>query len=41
MYRTHQTHDLLIKGIPEKLKGEVWMTYSGAVNEVSVVFTCG
>ena len=34
-YRTHRTHELIVKGVPEKLRGEVWMTYSGAVNEMA------
>ena len=36
MYRTHKLQQLILKGIPEKLRGEVWMTYSGAINEVRV-----
>ena len=35
MYRTHQLQQLILKGVPEKLRGEVWMTFSGAINEVN------
>ena len=36
MYRTHQLQQLTLKGVPEKLRGEIWMTFSGAVNEVKI-----
>ncbi|KAL8560078.1 hypothetical protein ACOMHN_041547 [Nucella lapillus] len=36
MYRTHATHELVLKGIPEKYRGEMWMIFSGAVNEMSM-----
>ena len=36
MYRTHRTHELILKGLPEKYRGEMWMLFSGAQNEVSV-----
>lgn len=36
MYRTHATHELVLKGIPEKYRGEMWMVFSGAVNEVCI-----
>ncbi|KAK7098501.1 hypothetical protein V1264_002777 [Littorina saxatilis] len=36
MYRTHATHELVLKGIPEKYRGEMWMVFSGAVNEMSM-----
>lgn len=36
MYRTHDTHQLVLKGIPDKYRGEMWMVFSGAVNEVSM-----
>ncbi|XP_033118031.1 TBC1 domain family member 9-like isoform X3 [Anneissia japonica] len=35
MYRTIETHKLIIKGIPESLKGEIWMLFSGAINEMA------
>ena len=34
MYRTHKTQDLVLKGLPEKYRGEIWMLFSGAINEV-------
>ena len=35
MYRTHNTQELVLKGIPDSLRGEMWMVFSGAFNEVS------
>ncbi|XP_071954671.1 TBC1 domain family member 9-like isoform X2 [Antedon mediterranea] len=35
MYRTVETQELIIKGIPESLKGEIWMLFSGAINEMA------
>lgn len=34
MYRTHKLYALILKGIPEVLRGEIWLTFSGAINEV-------
>lgn len=36
MYRTHATHELVLKGIPEKYRGEMWMVFSGAVTEMAM-----
>lgn len=36
MYRTHKTQELVLKGLPEKYRGEIWMLFSGAVNEVII-----
>ena len=33
-YRTDKARELVIKGIPDKLRGELWMLYSGAINEL-------
>ncbi|EGI61255.1 TBC1 domain family member 9, partial [Acromyrmex echinatior] len=33
MYRTTETTKLVIQGIPQSLRGEVWLTFSGALNE--------
>ena len=33
-YRTCEARNLVIKGIPDKYRGELWMVYSGAVNEM-------
>ncbi|CAL1535440.1 unnamed protein product [Lymnaea stagnalis] len=35
MYRTHDTHQLVLKGIPDRYRGEMWMVFSGAVNEMA------
>ncbi len=35
MYRTHATRELVIKGLPDKYRGELWMVYSGAINELA------
>ncbi|XP_060561507.1 TBC1 domain family member 9B-like [Ruditapes philippinarum] len=35
MYRTHKTHELMLKGLPEKYRGEMWMLFSGALNEMT------
>ncbi|XP_041441997.1 TBC1 domain family member 9B isoform X2 [Xenopus laevis] len=34
MYRTSKTRDLVLKGIPENLRGELWLLFSGASNEM-------
>ncbi|XP_059551624.1 TBC1 domain family member 9B isoform X4 [Myotis daubentonii] len=34
MYRTAKTRDLVLKGIPEGLRGELWLLFSGAWNEM-------
>lgn len=33
-YRTSKARELVLMGIPEKLRGELWMLYSGAINEL-------
>jgi len=35
MYRTNKTRELVSKGIPDKFRGEIWMVYSGAINEMA------
>lgn len=35
MYRTSRTQELVLKGIPDRFRREVWMVYSGAVNEMA------
>lgn len=35
MYRTVKTHDLILKGVPDSLRAEVWLIFSGAVNQVT------
>ncbi|XP_069834736.1 TBC1 domain family member 9 isoform X2 [Dendropsophus ebraccatus] len=35
MYRTLKTKDLVLKGIPESMRGELWLLFSGAINEMA------
>nr|XP_039264646.1 TBC1 domain family member 9-like [Styela clava] len=35
MYRTNKTRELVMKGIPDSIRGEIWMIYSGAINEMA------
>ncbi len=34
MYRTLKMHELILKGVPDKYRGETWILFSGAINEV-------
>ncbi|XP_041366492.1 TBC1 domain family member 9-like [Gigantopelta aegis] len=34
IYRTYRTLELILKGIPDKYRGEIWMVFSGAANEM-------
>uniref|UniRef100_A0A8D0HDT6 TBC1 domain family member 8B n=1 Tax=Sphenodon punctatus TaxID=8508 RepID=A0A8D0HDT6_SPHPU len=34
MFRTKKTRDLVVRGIPETLRGELWLLFSGAVNDM-------
>ena len=36
MYRTVKTQDLILKGVPDSLRAEVWLIFSGAINQVQV-----
>ncbi|XP_014214910.1 TBC1 domain family member 9 isoform X1 [Copidosoma floridanum] len=36
IYRTIETAKLVIAGIPQSLRGEVWLTFSGAYNEMAM-----
>ncbi|XP_068596721.1 TBC1 domain family member 9B-like [Brachionichthys hirsutus] len=35
MYRTSRTRDLVLNGLPEALRGELWLLFSGAQNEMA------
>ncbi|XP_062416437.1 TBC1 domain family member 9B isoform X2 [Pungitius pungitius] len=35
MYRTSRTRELVLNGIPEALRGELWLLFSGAQNEMA------
>ncbi|KYO32840.1 hypothetical protein Y1Q_0009418 [Alligator mississippiensis] len=34
-FRTKKTRDLVVRGIPETLRGELWLLFSGAVNDMA------
>ena len=34
MYRTPKMHELILKGVPDQFRGETWILFSGAINEV-------
>ncbi|XP_076843814.1 TBC1 domain family member 8B isoform X2 [Brachyhypopomus gauderio] len=36
MFCTKKTRDLVVRGVPETLRGELWMLFSGAVNDMAV-----
>ncbi|XP_015603181.1 TBC1 domain family member 9 [Cephus cinctus] len=36
IYRTTDTAKLVIQGVPQTLRGEVWLTFSGALNEMAM-----
>ncbi|XP_066515704.1 TBC1 domain family member 8B isoform X2 [Hoplias malabaricus] len=35
MFCTKKTRDLVVRGIPESLRGELWLLFSGAVNDMA------
>ncbi|XP_014852308.1 PREDICTED: TBC1 domain family member 8B isoform X1 [Poecilia mexicana] len=35
MFFTKKTRDLIVRGVPESLRGELWMLFSGAVNDMA------
>ena len=37
MYRTNNLYDLLFQGIPDSLRNELWLIFSGAVYDVSPI----
>ncbi|XP_058852147.1 TBC1 domain family member 9B-like isoform X2 [Acipenser ruthenus] len=36
MYRTSRTRDLVLNGIPEGLRGELWLLFSGGLNDMAM-----
>ena len=34
MYRTSKLQELVIKGIPSSIRGELWLTFSGALHQL-------
>lgn len=34
MYRTARTRELVLKGIPESLRGELWLLFSGELPQL-------
>lgn len=45
MYRTAKTRELVLKGIPENLRGELWLLFSGEqtcivlLNDMGILYT--
>lgn len=35
MYRTTEIYELILDGIPDKLRCELWLNFSGAIHQVS------
>ncbi len=35
MYRTDELRELMLQGIPDSLRNELWLTFSGAIYDVS------
>ena len=36
MFRTEETAELVTKGIPNMLRRDIWMTFSGAIFDLEV-----
>lgn len=36
IYRTTETAKLILQGVPDRLRGEVWLSFSGALNEMAM-----
>lgn len=36
MYHTPKTHELILNGIPDSLRGEIWVLFSGAIHDVQL-----
>ena len=34
MYRTNELYELIFQGIPDSLRNELWLVFSGAIHEV-------
>jgi hypothetical protein len=35
MYRTNELYELIFEGIPDSLRNELWLIFSGAIYDVS------
>jgi hypothetical protein len=35
MYRTNELYELIFQGIPDSLRNELWLIFSGAIHDVS------
>ena len=40
MYRTTETAKLVIQGVPQTLRGEVWLTFSGTIFRLDNIIIC-
>lgn len=40
MYRTTETAKLIIQGVPQSLRGEVWLTFSGNIVNTIIIISC-
>jgi len=38
MYRTNELYELIFQGIPDSLRNELWLIFSGAIHDVSEYF---
>ena len=38
-YRTSELYELILDGLPDKLRCELWLIFSGAIHQVSFIFS--
>lgn len=41
MYRTTEIYELILDGIPDKLRCELWLIFSGAIHQVRINISIG